>query len=288
MVSYLRKGEWMELRLPIDADTDHNVSTSAASILRLSTKELSQLNKKEAIQYSGGRLRIQLFADEPPSYPSEWLDLDILYEDDFCMVVSKPAGLPVHPEQQGGIGSLANAVAAYYEATGQQVVVRHIHRLDADTTGPVLYAKNVYAHNRLDEAMRQKHIHRNYLAVVKGQVAQQRGTVSAAIGRDRHHPTRRRVSANGQQATTHYEVVERYRESTLLRLVLETGRTHQIRVHLSYIGHPILGDVLYGGPPDLIRRQALHGDSLRFPHPFSQEMIESVCPIPVDFQSLLK
>ncbi|MDF2668397.1 MAG: pseudouridine synthase [Paenibacillus sp.] len=287
MVPYTRKGEWLEIRLSLDAEDIHNVSARAASLLRLSDKELALLLKQDGVQISGGRLLVRLFADDPGSYSSEWSDLNILYEDDFCLVVSKPAGMPVHPTESGGSGSLANAVAAYYEATGQRVAVRHIHRLDADTTGPVLYAKNAYAQTRLDEAMRLKQIHRAYLALVKGSVQSEKGTITAAIGRDRHHSIRRRVSPGGDQAVTYYNVLERFSEATLLGVQLETGRTHQIRVHMSHIGHPLLGDSLYGGPTQWFNRQALHGESLTFAHPYTQEMIEIRCPIPADIQSLL-
>lgn len=288
MRTYERKHEWMEVRLPLDDKQELDVSHYAAHILHLSDKEIAKLLSSGGLELKGGRLRVRLFPSETASFVAEWADLNVLYEDDFCMVVSKPAGMAVHPTEPGGRGTLANAVASYYEATGQQVLVRHIHRLDIDTTGPVLYAKNAYAQIRLDEAMRVKAIHRTYVAVVKGRVAVEQGTLSQPIGKDRHHPARRRVSPGGELAVTHFEVIHRYAQATLLRVRLETGRTHQIRVHMSYMGHPLLGDSLYGGPVDQLDRQALHGESLQFPHPFSREMIEAACPLPVDFQSLLE
>jgi 23S rRNA pseudouridine1911/1915/1917 synthase len=196
----------------------------------------------------------------------------------------------VHPVERHGTGSLANAVAAYYASTGQAVAVRHIHRLDADTTGPVLYAKNALAQISLDAAMREKRIARVYLAVVHGVPARGRGTIDAPIGRDRHHAGRRRVSPTGEPAVTHYETVRAWPEhnTALLRLRLETGRTHQIRVHLSHIGHPLVGDTLYGGRPSpRIRRQALHGESLAFPHPWTRETVRVEAPLPADLADLV-
>lgn len=288
MTVYERKAEWIEIRLPIDGKQAQDVSANAADFLRLLPKEIAKLRVSDGMEQKGGRLRVRLFPEETSFFIPEWTELDILYEDDFCMVVSKPAGMAVHPAESGGRGTLANAVAAYYEASGQHVSIRHIHRLDTDTTGPVLYAKNDYAQIRLDEAMRIKAIGRTYLAVVEGQLEKDRGTISLPIGKDRHHPARRRVSPRGDAAITHYEVVHRYEHATFIRVRLETGRTHQIRVHLSHMGHPLLGDRLYGGPIDRINRQALHGESLQFAHPLSQEMLEVACPIPEDFQSLLE
>ncbi|GIP39186.1 hypothetical protein J31TS4_24660 [Paenibacillus sp. J31TS4] len=238
---------------------------------------------------AGGKVRLRLFPEEAPSdrFVPEWRELDVLYEDDFCLVVNKPAGLAVHPTEPGGGGTLANAVAAYYESTGQACRVRHIHRLDEDTTGPVLYAKNDWAQAALDEAMREKRVDRRYAALVQGVVRAGRGTIDAQIGRDRHHAKRRRVSPGGQRAVTRFETAERWADASLLRLRLETGRTHQIRVHLQHLGHPILGDRLYGGRtvPGLTR-QALHGESLRFPHPFTGEPVTVEAPWPADMTAL--
>ncbi|MFK7694207.1 RluA family pseudouridine synthase [Paenibacillus sp. HJGM_3] len=288
MTAYERKGEWLEIRLPSDVPESFNVSDCAAQYLRLTPKEIARLSHAAGLEGKGGRLRARLFPEELPAFEPEWTELDILYEDDFCLVVSKPAGMAVHPGVPGERGTLAGAMAAYYESTGQPVAVRHIHRLDADTTGPVLYAKNAYAHVRLDEAMRRGTIGRTYVAVVSGRVARDRGTIAEPIGKDRHHAARRRVSPGGDPAVTHYEAVERFNAATLVRVRLETGRTHQIRVHFSHLGHPLLGDSLYGGPKGPIGRQALHGASLRFSHPFSQELIETECPLPEDFRALLE
>jgi 23S rRNA pseudouridine1911/1915/1917 synthase len=250
---------------------------------------IKELQQNGDMKQGGGKLRLRLFPEAEYGFVPEWTALDVLYEDDFVLVVNKPARMPVHPVDRRGTGSLANAVAAYYASTGQAVAVRHIHRLDADTTGPVLYAKNALAQTLLDQAMREKRIERVYLAVVHGVPAHERGTIDAPIGRDRHHAGRRRVSPTGEPAITHYETVRTWpnRNASMLRLRLETGRTHQIRVHLSHIGLPLFGDTMYGGKRSRrIQRQALHGESLSFPHPWTREMMRVAAPLPGDLDAL--
>src|SRR5690606_5683032 len=168
---YERKGEWLE------------VQGIKVESLHIPDKLLHRLQSEEGIRVAGNRLRLRLFPGEQACERGEWTELDVLYEDDFCLVVNKRAGLPVHPAREGEGGSLANAVAAYYEATGQEVRVRHIHRLDADTTGPVLYAKNEFAQAVLDEDMRHKRIGRYYIALVKGALSPAEGTIRLPIGK---------------------------------------------------------------------------------------------------------
>ncbi|MNZ88991.1 Ribosomal large subunit pseudouridine synthase D [compost metagenome] len=205
---------------------------------------------------------------------------EVLYEDDFCMVLHKPAGMPVHESSPGQRGTLDEAAARHMLLKGDPLTIRHIHRLDDDTSGPVLYAINDLAQLRLDEAMRHKDIDRQYAAVVHGRVRNQTGTINLPIGKDRHHRAKRRVSESGEHAITHYEILEASKQLTLLGVKLETGRTHQIRVHMSHIGHPLLGDGLYGGDARLLPHQALHGERLVFPHPWSNERVTVEAPWP--------
>jgi 23S rRNA pseudouridine1911/1915/1917 synthase len=285
-VSYKRRGEWLELPLPPHTLTDVPAGENVAAKLGIPPKLWARLRREGGVETTGRRLRLRLFPRQSFGFVPEWHDVNILYEDDFCLVAGKPAGMPVHPAERGMGGTLANAVAWHYESTGQETAVRHIHRLDADTTGPVLYAKNELALTLLDEAMRRKKIGRVYIAFVQGRLKQARLRVEAPIGRDRHLSGKRRVSPNGDPAVTHVEVVERYRDATLVRLTLETGRTHQIRVHMSHLGHPLLGDTLYGGSSRRIGRQALHGETLTFPHPFGGEVIRVEAPWPDDLLRL--
>lgn len=280
-----RKGEWLEIRL-----SDTFAGAGVGSLLKqlpIPPKLAGKLVAEKGVAVQGKQLRLRLFPREKPGFPGDWMDLNVLYEDDFALVVNKPAGVEVHPSAQGQRWTLAHAVAAYYEASGQACRVRHIHRLDKETTGPVLYAKNELAHFMFDKAMREKKIERIYLAVAEGIIAQDKGKIDKPIGQDRHHSTRRRVSETGEPAVTRYDVVERFADHTLVRLRLETGRTHQIRVHLSSIGHPLAGDGLYGGKRRYIHRQALHGEKLVWQHPWTGERMDARAPLPDDMVKLL-
>ncbi|KIL40306.1 pseudouridine synthase [Gordoniibacillus kamchatkensis] len=284
--AYKRYGEWMELRLPRHISTDEPPGENVAAQLGIPPKLWARLQREGGVETDGRRLRLRLFPRQSPGFEPEWHNIDILFEDDFCLVAAKPAGMPVHPAERGRGGTLANAVAWHYEASGQETAVRHIHRLDADTTGPVLYAKNELALAVLDEAMRRKHIGRTYVAFVHGSIEQERIRIDAPIGRDRHHAGKRRVSPGGDPAVTLVETLERFGDASLVRLTLETGRTHQIRVHMSHTGHPLLGDALYGGSTSRIGRQALHGEALAWPHPFGGETVRVEAPWPDDLLRL--
>lgn len=284
-MSWSKKGEWLELLLPEPLETELDLG----NYIRIPVLFLKKLIKSGGVSIKGSRVRLKLFPNEPLQDMPVWAPLDVLYEDDFCMVVHKTAGMKVHGDgsRKGSEQTtLADAVAFYYESTGQQCKVRHIHRLDEDTTGPVLYAKHEWVQLILDEDMRNKSIQRSYAAIVQGQSALLSGTIDEPIGKDRHHSARRRISVTGEWAVTHYEVAEQLNQAMLVRLRLETGRTHQIRVHLSHIGFPIWGDSLYGGPTKGINRQALHGESLAFEHPLSGENIIVTAPWPEDFLRL--
>jgi 23S rRNA pseudouridine1911/1915/1917 synthase len=239
------------------------------------------------------RQRLHYFPKEELGFdPNYALALDVLYEDDFCLVVHKPVGLKVHPTQARGEeverDTLANAVAAHFEATGQAVAVRHVHRLDADTSGPVLYAKGPLALRALDASLRDKAVGRTYVALVAGHLPRPAGTVDAAIGKDRHHAQRRRVFATGQHAVTHYRVLDTGATWSLVELVLDTGRTHQIRVHMQHLGCPLIGDRLYAGPALApFTGQALHGIRLDFPHPYTGEIVSVDAPLPHTFTQFM-
>lgn len=286
MIAYVRKGEWLEVQAVRQQ--------SACSRLPLSESWQQRLRSRGDLLEVGNKVRLRLFPEKPAGFSPVYMELDVLYEDDFVLVVNKPAGIPVHPSKDNQQRSLAGGVAAYYEMTGQHCAVRHIHRLDADTTGPVLYAKCPWSQFVLDEAMRQKRIQRIYTAVVQGRLSRSYGTIKAPIGKDRHHSKRRRVSAKGLPAVTHYEVIETWQDgsgrdlASLLRIRLETGRTHQIRVHMKHIGFPLYGDRLYGGPSFAgLKRQALHGEQLIFQHPWEQRSITVNAPLPADLASLV-
>lgn len=297
-----RKGEWLVCRLPAGrSGAPGDPLLWLRERLRMPEPYMLKLQRRGDVRREGDRLLMRLFPAREPGFDAEWAPLDVLYEDDYCLVVAKPPGMAVHPAYAGHTGTLAAAVAWHYASTGQAVAVRHIHRLDEHTSGPVLYAKNEYAQYVLDADMSAKRIRRTYVAVVRGAPKRAAGTIDAPIGKDRHNSGKRRVSPSGLAAVTHYETVEAYRGgvASLLRLELATGRTHQIRVHLAHIGHPIIGDALYGGPDaplspkerpspgEALGRQALHGESLGFLHPADSGERLVRCPLPDDIERLL-
>lgn len=291
--AWTRRGEWLEAMpgraVTGAADTVEAVDRWLLETAGMPPKLHAKLRRDGGIQWKGDRLRLALFPYREAGIEPVWQELKVLHEDDFCLVVHKPAGMAVHPDGSGTNVTLDHVVAAHYAASGGGNAVRHIHRLDKDTTGPVLYAKNDYAQLVLDEDMREKAVSRHYAAIVEGTVPPALKVIDDPIGRDRHHAARRRVSPGGQAAITRITGREVLQGGTMLKVQLETGRTHQIRVHLSHMGHPLFGDELYGGPHWGIAgssRQALHGEALSFSHPWSKEWLEIADPWPEDMLRL--
>lgn len=295
----LKKGEWLEHQVSL-REQGKSLEDVCKSILRISGRMIQKLTRDNGMQVNGkksflayqvktgDRIQVKVFKKESYGVEPEELPLEILYEDDHLLVVNKPPGLAVHPTEPHHKRTLANAIAYYYQTIGLQTKVNHVHRLDKDTSGAILIAKHALAHSILDEQLRNREIKREYYAIVAGTPSKLSDKIDLPIGRDRHHATRRRVSTSGDQAVTHYEVIETFGDAALLKLRLDTGRTHQIRVHLSHIGHPVFGDYLYGGPLKRIKRQALHAAKLSFYHPFTREMIDVIAPLPDDMNNLIK
>ena len=227
----------------------------------------------------GDTIRIPLLHVDEDRVPATDLGITILYEDDLLLIANKPAGMDTHPSHSGDRNSLINGVAHHLQATGQTCMIKHIHRLDKDTTGAVLFAKERLTGSMLDRMLEERNIKRTYYALVEGILQKNAGKIEEKIGRDRHHATRRRVSPSGQTAITHYQVLERYPKEnrTLVSCTLESGRTHQIRVHFSHLNHPLAGDTLYGGKRSF-PRQALHARKMEFIHPISEEKITIEAP----------
>ena len=227
--------------------------------------------------------------DEHSYFPSEDIPLDIVFEDDDLMVINKQPGLVVHPTNGCKSGTCANALAHYMEETGHVFKIRFVNRLDRDTSGLLLVSKNAYCQNHITNQMKQDLIHKRYTAIVKGIVSSERGTIDLPIGRPDRDDIRRGVHQDGAPSVTHYEVLNYLNGHTVIELRLETGRTHQIRVHMSHIGHPVLGDSLYGEEePDLIGRQALHASGLSFIHPITKERVDFEAPLPEDMRRAIR
>ncbi|MDD3651636.1 23S rRNA pseudouridine(1911/1915/1917) synthase RluD [Immundisolibacter sp.] len=235
-----------------------------------------------------------------PTAPAEAIALDIVHQDADLLVVNKPAGLVVHPGAGNPAGTLMNALLYHDPRLAELPRAGIVHRLDKDTTGLLLVARTLPAHKRLVELLAAREVHREYLALVQGQIIAG-GTVDAPIGRHRTDRTRMAVGAGGRQAITHYRVAQRFAHHTLLRVMLETGRTHQIRVHLASIGHAVVGDPAYGRlrlPPGAsadcqaalaaFRRQALHAARLQLPHPIDGRPLTFEAPLPADMAQLLQ
>lgn len=239
----------------------------------------------------GQRVRVLVPPLEPPSLRPEPIPLAIIYEDADLLVVNKPPGLTVHPAPGHPSGTLVNAVLAHApDLSGIGGVLRPgiVHRLDKDTSGLLAVAKSDEAHRSLTAQIRARTVVRTYLALVRGSIRRDAGVISAPVGRHPVHRTRIAVTARGRAAVTRYTVLERFPGATLVVCQLETGRTHQIRVHMTHIGHPILGDPVYGraSVPEM-RRQALHAVRLEFTHPRSGRRLVCTAPLPEDFQRLL-
>ena len=217
------------------------------------------------------------------------LPLNIICEDEDILVVNKDAGVPIHPSQGHFDHTLANAVAWYYQSKGQTLVYRAINRLDRDTSGLTVVAKHLVSGSILSTMVKERRIHREYLAICKGSVTPSEGTINAPLGRKPGTIIERTVDfENGEKAITHYHVMDEKNGHSLVSLRLETGRTHQIRIHMRYLGFPLIGDYLYNPDMEHITRQALHSHKLSFTHPITGETMEFTALLPDDMAQVLQ
>ena len=242
-----------------------------------------------AILHTGDELTIQLIEQEASgNIVSKNLPLDIVYEDEDILVINKAANTPIHPSQGNYDNTLANAVAYYYEQKSETFTYRCINRLDRDTTGLLIIAKHMYSASLLSYMVANRDIHREYLGIATGKVPES-GTVIAPIGRVDGSTIERHVDEdNGDYACTHYKRLAFNNGYSLVSLKLETGRTHQIRVHMKHIGHPLPGDFLYNPDYTVIERQALHSHKLYFNHPITGEYLEFVADLPEDMKKIIE
>ena len=289
---------WMDER--IDKFLSAQLPEQSRSYLQKIIKEGSVLVNGSSVKASyrmddQDEVTIDLPELKEPEIEAENIPLDILYEDDDLLMVNKPKGMVVHPSAGHTTGTLVNAVMYHCkeDLSGINGVMRPgiVHRIDKDTTGVLVICKNDKAHNFVAEQLKEHSITRKYRAIVNGVIKEDEGTVNAPIGR---HPTERKKMAinekNGKRAVTHYRVLERFANHTYIECQLETGRTHQIRVHMASLHHPLLGDTVYGSQknPYHLEGQTLHAMVLGLIHPSTGSYLEVTAPLPEYFQKLLK
>ncbi len=216
------------------------------------------------------------------------MDLNIIYEDDCYLIINKNPNMAVHPSMLHYDSSLSNGVKYYFDSIGLKKKIRPVNRLDKDTSGLVIFAKNEYIQECLVSQMKSKNLKKTYIAICDGKFDKKIGTVNLPIGRKPGSIIERCVDSSGDEAITHYEILNEIGNTSVVKCILETGRTHQIRVHMSAIGHPILGDTLYGNKnSSTVTRQLLHAYQLEFSHPITKQPVKYMAPIPQDLKNVL-
>ena len=248
--------------------------------------------KMNRILNIGEVIKIDLAKDESQDIAPEKMDIDIIYEDEDILVVNKKPFMVVHPTKNYQSGTLANGVINYFMESNQNCIVRLVSRLDMNTSGLIIIAKNQFAHGMLSKEMSDNNVEKRYLAIVHGNLEKESGTIDLPIYKPEgiENGIRRVIDERGQRSITHYKLIESFGDASLVECKLETGRTHQIRVHLSSIGHPIYGDTLYGAgeeEEDLIKRQALHAYALDFKSPRTGELLSLKSELPQDMKELI-
>ncbi|MBN6188352.1 RluA family pseudouridine synthase [Aneurinibacillus sp. BA2021] len=280
-------------------ETERNVRSFLREVHGISRSLLVELKHVKGIRLNGqvtyldhplqpgDCIELHLPEEESEHIIPEPIPFSLAFEDEDVLVVDKAAGLCVHPTMLHPSGTLANGVVHHWNQQGISRKFRPVNRLDKDTSGLVLIAKSQYAHQQLAAMQQENRIERYYEAVVHGHIEEENGTIDAPIRRKSDSLMERVAGDGGQWARTHYTVIARYDAFTHIRVKLDTGRTHQIRVHMQHIGHPLLGDDLYGGERRLIARQALHARLLSFPHPRDKSFRSFEAPLPADMRALL-
>lgn len=243
---------------------------------------------RKSIKLRSGDIVSLYMEDENESINPEPIDLDIVFEDNDLLILNKPPNIVVHPTKSHQTNTLSNGIANYFLKNNINKKIRFVNRLDMDTTGILIVAKNSFAHQQMAIQFEDNTVIKRYLTVVSGNVKSNEDIIDDPIGREDENSIKKVVSPSGQKALTKYNVIELYKNATLLEVQIFTGRSHQIRVHLEHIGHPIIGDVLYNEESPLIKRQALHSNYLKALHPRTKEEIEFYAPLPNDISNLIR
>ena len=282
----------------IDAYISENTEYSRTAVQRLIEEEKITVNgKKEKASYkvqNGDKIEIEEEPAKEIELKAQDIPVEILYEDDDIIVVNKPKGMVVHPANGNPDGTLVNAIMSICKDSlsgiGGEIRPGIVHRLDKNTSGAIIIAKNDKAHINLSEQLKNHEIKKTYIALVRGVVKENNATINMPIGRSKKDRKKMDVDKNGKEAITHFKVLKRYKDCTLLEINIETGRTHQIRVHLSHIGYPIIGDEVYSNGKNKwnIEGQCLHAKSLDFKHPITGKNMHIEAPIPEYFENIIK
>lgn len=278
-----------------EEDRDVPVKALIRSKFTFSSRLMSKLKRGDYIYVNGKSVKLYLpanvgdvisvvFPEEKSDFIPEAIDINLVFEDKDLLIINKQPGYVVHPTKGHPVHTMANGIMKYMLDTHQNFKIRFINRLDMDTSGLLVVAKNSHSQDDFTKQMKENKVAKRYVALVKGTLPQDSGTINLPLGRPDEERVQREVMEGGQPSVTHYTVLERYEKGyTLVELLLETGRTHQIRVHLSHLGYPVVGDHLYGGEnPWLIERQALHARYLSFYHPVSGDLMEVEASLPQD------
>ena len=291
------KIEVLENNIRLDNYLIDKLDSSRSKIQKLIKNNSILVNDKNTkssyLVKTGDIITITDVKEESSNIEPEDIKLDIVYEDEYLLVVNKPSGMVVHPAPGNRAGTLVNALLYHTKNLSTiNTLIRPgiVHRIDADTSGLLLVAKNDRAHNILADAIAKKEVVREYIALVEGIIKEDTATIDAPIGRDVNNRKKMCVtSENSKEAITHFRVVEILNNATLIRCKLETGRTHQIRVHLNYIGHPIVNDPVYGKKKLIDEKfgQMLHAEKIGFVHPTTKEYMEFTAPVPDRFKEIL-
>lgn len=286
LISYMSEEESTLKEILLD-----KLNFSVRSLSKMKREKSVLVNgefKKPSVKISKGDVIEVKIEEEMANFEPQDLGLDIIYDDFDIIMVNKPPFMVVHPTKSHYDNTVANGVTNYILNKNEHVKIRFVNRLDMNTSGLVIVAKNAYAHHTMSLSMSEDKVEKKYITVVKGIVKDDEGTINAPIYRQTEDSIKRIVHEDGQASVTHYRVLERLNDATVLEVKLETGRTHQIRVHMSHIGHGIIGDELYGYEDNsLINRQALHAYSLVFEQPRTKEILEFKASIPKDIEELI-
>ena len=290
----------MKLKYLVENNKYKNINEILSLEFKISTRLKNKLIKKNMIFLNdttcdtripvkiGDKLIIDFNYNEDNSniVPTE-MNLDIVYEDEWLLVVNKPSGITIHPSILHFNNSLSNGIRFYFDKIGLKKKIRPVNRLDKDTSGLVIFAKCEYIQECLSLQMQEGILKKEYLCLVSGTINQKSGTINLPIARKEGSIMERCIDEKGKQAITHYKVIKEFKNYSLVECRLETGRTHQIRLHMASIGHPLLGDTLYGTSSSLISRQALHSYKIKFIHPITKKEIELIAKLPQDINTCI-